>query len=274
MAGRLSGDTAERDLSWLDWSRVQELSSDGQMLLFDESGEAAGNRSVAYVRDNRTGSVTRLGDGMAMGLTPEGDFALIASEDRERLGLVPVSGGAPRWLPGLGLRYQWARFFPDGRRLLVLAGPPQQPLRLHVQAMDGSEARAISPEVMIRNASISPDGKWVAALSPNNELVLYPTSGSGPTRVLETDEPLAPLRWTPDGKWLIGQHLRRASDSSAQLSRIELATGRRLPWIRLQPSDTVGVNSITGVALSRDGQSYVYSYRRVLSELFVSEGWR
>jgi len=35
----------------------------------------------------------------------------------------------------------------------------------------------------------------------------------------------------------------------------------------------MGVNSVTGVSISSDERSYVYSYRRVLSELYLAEGW-
>src|SRR5262249_32895799 len=49
-AGKLAGSDDERDLSWLDWSRVQEISGDGSLILFDESGEAAGAHSLAYAR--------------------------------------------------------------------------------------------------------------------------------------------------------------------------------------------------------------------------------
>jgi DNA-binding winged helix-turn-helix (wHTH) protein/WD40 repeat protein len=274
MAGRLKEDAVERDFSWLDWSRVQELSSDGRILLFDESGEAVGNRSVVYLRDNQTGDVRRLGAGMAMGLAPGGELALIARGDRERLALVPLKGDVHRWLPSSGLRYQWARFLPNGEQLLALASRPQHGLRLYTHNPDGSSVVAISPEMTIRNAAISPKGDLVAVLSPNNELVLYDTSGRREPRILPTAEPLAPLRWTADGISIVVQHLRRASDNSAQLSRVDVSTGHLTPWKKLQPPDPLGVNSITGVALAEDCESYVYSYRRALSELFVVDGWR
>ncbi len=44
------------------------------------------------------------------------------------------------------------------------------------------------------------------------------------------------------------------------------------PWKTLAPPDPMGVNSITGIAISADEQSYVYSYRRVLSDLYIAEG--
>ncbi|MGH9658441.1 MAG: TolB family protein, partial [Bryobacteraceae bacterium] len=272
MAGRWKDDGSERDYSWLDWSRVQELSADGRTLLFDESGEAVGNRSVAYVRDLETGAVTRLGEGMAMGFDPAGGSALIAREDRRRMAIVPLAGGNYRWLPESGLQYQWARLLPDGRRLFALASRAPHGLRLVVHPLEGSPVVDISPEMMIRNAAISPDGEWVAVLSPKNELLLYATKAPQQPRVIPSADPLAPLRWT--GEAIVVQHLRRASASSAQLSRVDIRTGRLTPLREIGPSDRLGVNSITGVALSSDGRSYVYSYRRVLSELFIAEAWR
>src|SRR6266851_5518515 len=41
IAARLNGDSSERDISWLDSSRVQDISADGKLILFDESGEGA-----------------------------------------------------------------------------------------------------------------------------------------------------------------------------------------------------------------------------------------
>ena len=40
-----------RNLSWLDWSRVADVSTDGRRVLFDESGVAAGAEYLVYVRD-------------------------------------------------------------------------------------------------------------------------------------------------------------------------------------------------------------------------------
>ena len=48
--GLLQGDSRERDLSWLDYSFVADISPDGQTLLFDEEGEAGGANYTVYVR--------------------------------------------------------------------------------------------------------------------------------------------------------------------------------------------------------------------------------
>ena len=55
---------------------------------------------------------------------------------------------------------------------------------------------------------------------------------------------------------------------------MELASGRREPWLVLQPPDATGVTGLSTVLLTPDGRSYAYSYRRVLAELYVADGLR
>jgi hypothetical protein len=273
MAGAIAGEAHERSFSLTDWSRVQQLSSDGTLLLFDESGEAAGWRPVAYIRNTRSGEIVHLREGLAQGFDPAGASALVLSEDRMKLWKVPVAGGAGRELPSSGLVYQWARPFPDGTRLLALANLPQQPLRLYVQTVQTGKAVPLTDPLMVRNALASPDGDSVAVLIPEGKLLLYSTRGYAP-REIPSAEPLAPIRWSRDGRWLYVMHLRASVQSAAQVSRLRIASGEVRPWKVLRPADPVGVNSVTGVAIADDEQSYVYSYRRVLSDLHLAEGWK
>jgi hypothetical protein len=263
----------ERSFSLTDWSRVQQLSPDGRLLLFDESGEGAGWRPVAYIRNTRSGEIIRLRDGLAQGFDPKGASALVLSEDRMKLWNVPVGGGAGTQLPSSGLIYQWARPFPDGTRLLALANLPQQPLSVYVQTVQTGKAVLLTGPLMVRNASASPDSDLVAVLNPEGKLLLYSTRGREP-REIPSAEPLAPVRWSRDGQWLYVMHLRASVQSAAQVSRLRIATGEVRPWKVLRPADSVGVNSITGVAIADDEESYVYSYRRVLSDLHLAEGWK
>jgi WD40 repeat protein len=272
IAGKLTGDVAERDLSWLDWSRVQEISSDGSLILFDESGEAAGGHSLAYVRKTAGGAVTRLGEGTAGALSPDGKSALLIAEDRKSLRLVAVDGGTPKTLPDTGLSYQWVKYFPDGRRLLTLGSLPKQGLRLYVLSLDDSKLTPISPEMMVRNAAISPDGERVAILSADNRLLVYHAEGGEPHQI-PAAEPLAPLRWSKEGEWIFVQRLSRYTELPARVFRVHARTGEIKLWNDISPADPMGVNSVTGVSIGPDERSYVYSYRRVFSELYLVEGW-
>jgi DNA-binding winged helix-turn-helix (wHTH) protein/WD40 repeat protein len=272
ISGQLAGEKVEKDLSWLDWSRVQEISSDGRVILFDESGEAAGGHPMAYVRKTADGAVTRLGDGFASALSPDGRFALLIAPDHRHLNLVPIEGGKPRTVPEAGLSYQWVKYLPDGQHLLTLANLPSEGLRLYVQTLENSKPTPISPEMMVRNAAISPDGDKIAVLSADSRLLIYPTAGGEPSEV-PTSAPMAPLRWTSDGAWILAQRLRNYTELPARIFRIHTRTGETRPWKEILPADPMGVNSVTGVSISADEHSYVYSYRRVLSELYLVDGW-
>jgi DNA-binding winged helix-turn-helix (wHTH) protein/WD40 repeat protein len=274
MAGKAPGDSAERSFSLMDWSRVQELSRDGGLLLFDESGEGAQAGPVAYVRNTRTAETIRLAEGYAEALSQDSRFALLLdARTRERLFWVPVSGGVERNLPGTGFRYQWVRRFPDGEHLLVLGSVPGQPLQIFIQTVKTGQRVPLTKPMMVRNVAISPDGRRVAALTPEGKLALYEGPSQEP-RVLPFDEPLAPLRWSPDGRWLFVQNLRRQTELPAIVTKLAPDSGRLSPWKSLMPADPMGVNSVTGVAIADDEQTYVYSYRRVLSDLYLAEGWR
>src|SRR5207253_2084348 len=147
----------------------------------------------------------------------------------------------------------------------------KQPLRLWVQTLADGSATELTGPLMVRNAAISPDGKTVAILTPEGQLTIF-TLGAAVPRVIPADEPLAPIQWSRDGEWLFVQHLRSNVQASSEVSRLRIATGERLHWKTLVPQDPIGVNSITGVVISDDERSYAYSYRRVLSDLFVADG--
>ena len=54
--------------------------------------------------------------------------------------------------------------------------------------------------------------------------------------------------------------------------RIELFTGERSAWRDVGPPGTVDTLEIPRVFLSADGQSHVYTYVRLLDELFLVDG--
>jgi len=270
MAGLVDGEAGQRNLSWLDWSRVADVSADGRIVLFEESGVGAGSQYQIYVHrldDRRT---VRVGDGRAMALTRDGKSVLaLGTDERSRFRLLPLTEGHAVELPATGLEYQWARFFPDGERLLALANEPGRPLRLFVQRLDGKPF-PITPPIVVRNVAISPDGSRVALLAANGKLMIYPTAENGAPRTISTSDSLGPLLWTSDD-WLYVQHVGGYTEIPTRISRLHLPSGRLEPWREIAPIDRLGVNAITKVMLSEDMRTVIFNYRRVLSELFVAE---
>jgi hypothetical protein len=58
----------------------------------------------------------------------------------------------------------------------------------------------------------------------------------------------------------------------AEVSRVAIATGHRVPWKEIVPADPAGVESIPSLKFSADGKSYAYSTGRILSDRFVVDG--
>ena len=57
-----------------------------------------------------------------------------------------------------------------------------------------------------------------------------------------------------------------------QVVRLDVATGRKELWKELVPADSAGVTEVPAVIPTSDGRSYVYSYIRQLSDLYVVKG--
>jgi hypothetical protein len=59
-----------------------------------------------------------------------------------------------------------------------------------------------------------------------------------------------------------------------QFSKLDFATGRKDLWKELMPLDPAGIQLISPVWVTPDEKSYVYTYQRVLADLYVVEGLR
>ena len=79
------------------------------------------------------------------------------------------------------------------------------------------------------------------------------------------------MAWSADGRalWVF-----RRGQVPASIDRLEIATGHRREWKKLMPPDPSGVFSIAELRVTPRGNSYFYSYRRILSELYVAVGIR
>jgi hypothetical protein len=182
---------------------------------------------------------------------------------------VPLDEGKISEIPPNGLEYQWARYFPDGTRLLALANESGQPLRLFVVPLSGKPF-PITPPLVVRNVAIAPDGNRIALLPADGKLAIYATNKEASPEIVPTTEALAPILWS-EGDVLYVQHLGAYTQIPMQISRLHLKTGRIEPWREISPPDALGVNSITKVMLSQDARILVFNYRRVLSELFLAK---
>ncbi len=270
---RIQNEARERDLSWLDWSTPEAISSDGKVLLFVESGEGGGNTYAVYLRKTDGSPAVRIGEGSAFDLSADGKWVIAGPLRTPRqLVLLPTGPGEVRPLTNDAIHHWAGGFLPDGKGFGFIGNEPGRPPRAYVQRIGSPTPRAVTPEGVLPQA-ISPDGKLLAVLDRDGKLLLYPVEGGEP-RAVPGFSPL--LRagppwirgWSNDGRSL---YVRR-SHLPARVYRFDLATGREALWLELMPADTAGLVYIGAIVPTPDGNSYAYSANYTLSQLFLVEG--
>jgi dipeptidyl aminopeptidase/acylaminoacyl peptidase len=251
-----------------------DLTADGTTLLFDETGEGGGAGYAVYLRRLDDSPAVRLGEGHALALSPDRKWALSTPHTSPaELILLPTGPGQPRKLyTGTFGAIQRAAWLPGGERLMFSAYAPGRALRLYVQPAAGGEPRPVTPEGTGPDWAVSPDGTRVAALDGDRRLLLYSVDGGDPKPVRGAEPADAPIRFTTDGRALYV--LVRGLATSAEVYRIDLASGSRQPFRQFSPPDGIGLLGIPRVLLSADAGSYVYTYVRFLDELYLVDGLR
>jgi Tol biopolymer transport system component/predicted Ser/Thr protein kinase len=268
MVGMTAGSSKERDLSWLDWSAPKDLSPDGKKLLFTESGEAGGESYSTYIRDTDGSPAVRLGNGLSFALSPDEKWVLTGlPKPPVQFNLAPTGAGETKELTHDQINRLWARWFPDGKRILFSADEAGKGVRLYVQDVSGGPAKAITNEGVNGSLlAISPDGKEVALVGTDQKPGIL-TVESGETRPIPGLVPgEAPVAWTGDGRSLF---VYKLGEVPTTIYKLDLATGHKQFWKQLVPPDVSGVTDISSVLITPDGNNYVYEYGRTLSDLYL-----
>jgi Tol biopolymer transport system component len=275
LVGLPDGDNTERDLSWMDQSLVQAISSDGRTVVFDEWGEGGGDNGSIYLRTMDGAPAVRLGDGVTMGFSADGRWVLSRPpQPPETFALLPTGAGQPRSVEHRGITtFDYAgQLLSDGRRFVFLGRAAKGSWRVYIQDLAGGAPRAISPEEMIPSRMVvSPDGRFVATVAPDRRLAIYPVEG-GASRPLPGAEVLErAIVWSADGGSI---YVYRSHESPARVFRIDIATGKRELWKTIAPVDRAGLIAIDNIVMTPDTRAYAYSFERIPTNLEVVDGLR
>ena len=264
------GETSERSLSWFDWSLLSDMSADGKTVIFSETGEAmAGNYSI-FMRKTDGSPAVRLGDGGFGYLSPDGQWVASLASSPTKILLLPTGVGEARQLVDNKVDHFGLAWLPDSKTIVYSCAEPGHGVRTYLFDIQGGAPRAITPEGTA-GALITPDGKFLVARDDHNQRWLYPIAGGEPQKFNFTPKPdEMVMGFFPDGKAL---RVRNRS-IPVEISRVDLATGKREPWKQIAPADPAGAEAVFAIKFSNDGKSYAYSVSRVLSDLYVVDALR
>jgi Tol biopolymer transport system component len=262
--GSLSG-KVERDLSWFDYPSGPSLSADGKLMSFSESGEGAGASYGVFVRPTNGDPAVRIADGAISALSRDGTRIAIASGPTAKSILIaPTGPGTPRTIDiskyGL-LAFDW---FPDNRRLTVVATEQGKPARTYVADTDSGSVTPLTEE-RVRVPWASPDGQWLAG-SRRNERVLYDVRARATVPLKGSVQDDVTAGWAPDSRSVL---VYQAHDNVLQVFRIDVTSGVRSPVATIESADKSGFVQSGDLAIAADGDHYAYDMIRQLSHLYL-----
>ena len=266
-----------QDVSWFGATIVEDLSRDGTLLLFSETGETEPTGEGAYVRRlDGTASPVRLGDGTGARLSPDGSQAVVfQSGNPTRIVIVPVKAGPTIVMPNPAnfVDYQAVEWMPDGKRLVLSASTSDGRRRVYIQDVGGITVTPVTPigsGFGYPCRCLSPDGESIIATKPfSSDRMLYPLKGGEPRPLPQLGQSVRVIQWLPDGKTVL---VSSSGLPPRPVEKYDITTGQRTPWVSVGPADPAGVRTPPRIRASSDLKFYVYSYDRLLSQLVLAQG--
>ncbi|GEM_PF-489040 len=262
----------ERDLSWLDYSWLRDISADGKTILFDEEGAGGGKTAVVYLRKTDGSPAVRLGEGNAMALSPDGKWALAhlrVAKPRQFI-LYPTGAGEAKVLiPDATSYLERCDWFPDSKRVLLRTIDADRKMRNYICDIDTGDLKLVLQGERV-GAMITPDGKSFLSRGQAQKTMLYPLEGGEPRPINGLEEADIPLQWSNDGKAMFVVQ----GDAPVKIYRLDVATGKREIVKEIVLPNLPGILHQDSLLLAAEGKAYAYGYSNFLSNLFLIEKLR
>ena len=269
-----AGDTAERDVTWLDFSVPADISADGKTILFSELGEGGGKTSAVYLRSIDGSPAVRLGEGKALALSPDGKSVLVRFPGApDRFVILPTGPGEPKTIPLSGFEAidDQAAWLPDGKTFVFSGQESGKEWRIYVLDAQGGKPRPISPGGVrlpfFMTGPVSPDGRFVFGARGPGKWFRFPIEGGDALPIAGLERGEFPIRWASERSMWVR---KIASD---EVWRLDLGTGRRAPPAARLKADFGNLTSMR-IVMTPDARSYAYLAQRAHSILYVVEGLR
>ena len=251
---------------------------DGTTLLFDETGEGGGAGYAVYLRTTDDAPAVRLGDGHALALSPGRQVGALDAPDRRRpsSSCCPTGAGQPRRIRRATSPTSCGR---RGRRAASTSSLARERARPRARGCTCSPSREARRGPSRRRAS-GPTGPSRPTATRSRRPTR--TAACCSTTSPRTASP-SPVRGRSSGRRPDPLHARRPRalrpgprrrPARGDRSHRRVDRRAREPGREVAPPDPIGVFGVPRVFLSADGQSYVYTYVRLLDELYLVDGLR
>ena len=269
MMYRGPSDKHERELTWLDWSLATDISPDGSMIVFSESGEGAREGETQYLRETNGAPAVKLGRGSFGRFSTDGKFVVSTNNADGEIAIYPTGPGEVRHVRPKGFTVEQGGMLADGQRLWFQGHASASSAGIYVSNLDGTASRLLVPGGVALQPCLTPDGRYLV-VRVGGDAFLAPVDG-GKTMPLPTpiqeDERIA--CWARDGRSFL---INRRTDSPAKVYRVDVATGRRDFVSEIGSADRAGLGQGLGLIMTPDAKSYVYNVTRTLDELYIVKG--
>ena len=265
-------ETKERDLSWLNQVRINDLSSDGKTFVFTHFGQSSGTNYQVYLRKTDGTSAIQLGDGFGGAFSPDGKWVSSILSSPPEIHLLPTGAGQAKRLERFGIeQYGYSTsWLSDGKSIVFNGKEPGHLLRTYLQGADGGAPRPVTPEGYA-GTLVSPDGQFLLArdLDEKQAMAIYPLKGGEPRQIPGLEDEDRVIRWGPDGQTL---YVYRPRERPLKLFKLNLATGKKEAGKEIIPADLAGIRGPINVLITPDGRGYIYAFTRSLTDLYLVTG--
>ena len=264
--GMPPGGKAEVELGWLGWTFVRDISRDGKQVLFEEEAEGGGPNYTVFLRGTDGTPPTRLGEGLARALSPDGKWVITQDLSGTALKLVPTGAGEARTLTHDNVSYTTVKYMPDGKHLIANGAEPGKSGRTYLIDTQTGDSKPLTPDGYSGTA-VSHDGSKVAMRGPDGNWGVWTIADSKFAPIPSLDPKFGVKGWTRDDRELYARS-NRAEDRGARVFRIDAKTGKMEFWKEFGGNMT-GIQSVGSPEMSQAADAYVYVYTQVLSEGYV-----
>ena len=268
--GLAPGAKEERELGWLGWSFLRDISRDGKKVLFEEEADGGGPNYTVFLRDTDGSPPVRIGEGEGRAISPDDKWVITKPVRGGPLSVVPTGAGEARQLTHDNVSYGGVRYLPNGKHLLAAGIEAGHGARDYLIDVSNGNTSPITPEGIV-GTQLAPDGLKVAVTGPDGKWGIWPLDGSGLRPIPGLDAKYYISDWSPDGASVYALSSQRR-EGVARTYRVNVVSGKMDFWKTFGADLPAGGAGVGGPRFSSDGNAYAYVYDQVLSEAYVVKG--